>query len=55
MTPAAVDTSSDRALFEMVGEFYYDPLAFVVAFFQWGVPGTPLEHFTGPMNGSARS
>ena len=31
----------------MVGEFYDDPLAFVVAFFPWGMPG-PLEHFAGP-------
>ena len=39
LTPAAVDAPSDLALFEMVGEFYYDPLAFVVACFPWGMPG----------------
>jgi hypothetical protein len=48
VTPSAVDASSELDLFKMVGDCYYDPLAFVVAFFQWGVPGTPLEHFAGP-------
>jgi hypothetical protein len=42
------DRRFELALFKMVAECYYDPLAFVVAFFPWGVPGTPLEHFAGP-------
>jgi hypothetical protein len=48
LTPAAVDAPVELALFEMVGGCYYDPLAFVVACFPWGMPGTPLEHFAGP-------
>jgi hypothetical protein len=47
LTPPA-DASSELALFEMVGGFYHDPLAFAVACFPWGMPGTPLEHFAGP-------
>lgn len=37
-----------ESLAEAVGQFYYDPLGFVLFAFPWGEPGTPLEHETGP-------
>jgi hypothetical protein len=54
MNPETVTTtpeeeSSDALqLIDRVGEFYADPLGFVLACFRWGEPGTELEHFHGP-------
>src|SRR5437899_147506 len=41
-------TSPDRELVEFAGEFYDDPLGFVLAMFPWGEVGTTLEHHPGP-------
>src|ERR1051326_5373790 len=38
----------EAALQELVASTYHDPLAFVLAMYPWGEPGTPLEHFAGP-------
>ncbi len=38
---------SDVDLAEFVGQFYADPLGFVIAAYPWGEPG-PLEQETGP-------
>lgn len=43
MQPADVNAE----LAEFVGQFYDDPLGFVMAMFPWGEPG-PLEDFDGP-------
>ena len=40
--------SHTQQLYDLVGEFYADPLGFVLACFPWGEPGTALEHFPGP-------
>ncbi len=45
MTSAA--PLSDVDLAEFVGQFYADPLGFVIAAYPWGEPG-PLEQETGP-------
>jgi hypothetical protein len=41
----AADVDADLA--DFVGQFYDDPLGFVMAMFPWGEPG-PLEDFDGP-------
>lgn len=38
----------DIQLAEEVGQFYNDPLGFVLFAFPWGEPGTPLQGFDGP-------
>lgn len=35
-------------LADFVGEFYGDPLGFVLAAYPWGEPGTPLADYDGP-------
>lgn len=47
MTPSAPKTVTDIELAEFVGQFYADPLGFVIACYPWGETG-PLEHETGP-------
>lgn len=37
-----------EALIEALAEFEHDPLGYVLFAFPWGVPGTELEHETGP-------
>lgn len=39
--------SADQELAEFVGQFYSDPLGFVMACYPWGEPG-PLERHDGP-------
>lgn len=41
-------TANDLQLAEKVGEFYADPLGFVLFAFPWGKPGTRLEKQDGP-------
>src|SRR5882757_494295 len=54
MTPEMVnatpeeESSQAAQLYDLVGEFYANPLGFVLACFPWGKPGTALEHFLGP-------
>jgi len=49
VTATPGEESSDALqLIDLVGEFYADPLGFVVTCFPWGEPGTALEHFPGP-------
>ncbi len=45
--------SPEQALTEFVGEYYDDPLGFVMAAFPWGEPGTALEHEEGPDDNQA--
>ena len=47
--------TEELKLLHLVDQFYADPLGFVRTCFKWGEPGTPLEHFPGPDEGSARS
>ena len=47
-TDTILETAShQRQLFDLVGEFYDDPLNFAISCFPWGEPG-PLEKFQGP-------
>ena len=48
--PDHIDEHSahQRELIDLVGGFYADPLHFVTSCFPWGVPGSPLEKFSGP-------
>ena len=39
---------TELEIVDMVGECYDDPLKFVKIAYPWGVPGTVLEHETGP-------
>ena len=48
MPESAAALSPDEELAEFVGQFYADPLGFVIACYPWGEPGTPLEHESGP-------
>lgn len=43
-----VVTDADRELADFIGQFYDDPLGFVIAAYPWGEPGSALEHETGP-------
>ncbi len=45
--PETAAPLSDVDLAEFVGQFYADPLGFVIAAYPWGEPG-PLEQETGP-------
>lgn len=45
---AIAEISPDLLLAEELKQFYDDPLGYVMFVFPWGVPGTPLEHETGP-------
>jgi len=40
--------SAEVQLAEDVSQYYDDPLGFVLFAYPWGVPGTVLEHETGP-------
>src|ERR1017187_3204700 len=49
VTATPEEESSDALqLIDQVSKFYADPLGFVLTCFQWGEPGTALEHFPGP-------
>jgi hypothetical protein len=54
-TPMPDDASDELQLLDEVGRFFDDPLGFVLTCFPWGEQSTPLENFTAPTNGSARS
>lgn len=43
---ASIDLERDLA--EAISSFTHDPFGFVMFAFPWGVPGTPLEHMSGP-------
>ena len=45
---AVAEISPDLQLAEELQQFYDDPLGYVMFAFPWGVPGTDLEHETGP-------
>jgi len=45
---ATAEISPDLQLAEELKQFYDDPLGYVMFAFPWGVPGTALEHETGP-------
>lgn len=45
---ALTQVSPDLQLAEELKNFYDDPLGYVMFAFPWGVPGTDLEHETGP-------
>lgn len=40
--------AADRKLVAFIGEFYADPLGFVLAAYPWGEPGTSLAQHHGP-------
>lgn len=40
--------SLDREIARDIRQFYADPLGFVNYAYPWGVPGSTLEHFSGP-------
>jgi hypothetical protein len=44
----ASNLDDELALVDKIGEFYDDPLGFVMYVFPWGEPGTDLEDQTGP-------
>jgi len=45
---AVAELSPDLQLAEELKQFYDDPLGYVMFAFPWGVPGTTLEHESGP-------
>lgn len=45
---ATASLTPDETLAEFVGQFYADPLGFVMAAYPWGEPGSALEKHTGP-------
>lgn len=48
MSAAAIGVNPDELLAEELAQFYDDPLGFVLFAYPWGVPGSTLEHETGP-------
>lgn len=48
MAPVTPAERADAELSKFVGEFYADPLGFVLACFPWGQPGTVLADQPGP-------
>lgn len=47
-SPEAAKAEAMRELVKDLASFTHDPLGFVLWAFPWGVPGTDLEHETGP-------
>lgn len=45
---ALIEVHPDLQLAEELSAFYDDPLGFVMFAYPWGVPGTALEHESGP-------